>query len=115
MRGIGIDIVSVARIEELDKKYSTFRRKVLANDEEAPSVESLAGLWVAKEAVVKAMGTGFTGFGPSSVIIGRDSLGAPTVTLAEPALSVAEMRGISRIVVSISHAAGVAVACAVAL
>jgi holo-[acyl-carrier protein] synthase len=115
MIGIGIDIVSVSRVQELDDKYAAFRNKVMAEGEEAESTESLAGLWAAKEAVVKSLGTGYAGFGPTSIIIGKDSLGAPEVTLRGRALEQARNKGISRILVSISHAAGVAVACAIAM
>lgn len=116
MLGIGIDITPVARIAGLEEKYKTkFREKILASSENPETVESLAGLWAAKEAVSKAMGTGLSGFGPTEIIIGRDALGAPTVTLVGQALEVARARGISRFMVSISHAGGMAVACAVAL
>ncbi len=115
MHGIGIDIVSVARIERIDTKYKSFRVKILAEGEVAHSPESLAGLWAAKEAVVKALGTGFTGFGPKSIIISKDAAGGPVVRLVGAALEAAQSRGVCRVLVSISHSAGVAVACAVAL
>lgn len=116
MLGIGIDITPIERIANLDAKYKAkFRQKMLAEGENPATVESLAGLWAAKEAVSKAMGTGLSGFGPTEIIIGRDELGAPTVTLVGKALETARARGIGRLMVSISHAGGMAVACAVAL
>ncbi|MBT9135477.1 MAG: Holo-(acyl-carrier-protein) synthase [Firmicutes bacterium] len=116
MQGIGIDITSVARIATLEQKYGQrFRARVLAEGEQAVSAESLAGLWAAKEAVVKAMGTGYSGFGPQCISITADSSGAPQVKLRGRASAMADERGISRFLVSISHASGLAVACAVAI
>ncbi|MBS3873056.1 MAG: holo-ACP synthase [Firmicutes bacterium] len=116
MLGIGIDITSVDRITALNSRYGQrFINKVLASGESFASMESLAGLWAAKEAVVKAMGTGYLGFGPQSICITPDSFGAPEVLLRGQAATLAEQRGISRFMVTISHAEGLAVACAVAL
>jgi len=116
MLGIGIDITSVGRIAELSSRYGhRFADKVLARGESCASMESLAGLWAAKEAVVKAMGTGYLGFGPQSICITPDSFGAPQVLLRGHAAELARQRGISRFMVTISHAGGLAVACAVAL
>jgi len=58
---------------------------------------------------------GFLGFGPTEICINRDELGAPTVELRGVANDVAFKRNVGNVMVSISHAAGVAVACAVAL
>ncbi|MBT9134515.1 MAG: Holo-(acyl-carrier-protein) synthase [Firmicutes bacterium] len=116
MLGLGIDITPVERIAALDRAYpERFRRKVLAPGEMPRTAESLAGLWAAKEAVSKALGTGFGEFGPRDIRIGYDAHGAPTVTLAGRAEQVAQARGIARLLVSISHAGGMAVACAAAL
>jgi len=116
MLGLGIDITPIERIATLDGAYpERFRSKVLAPGEAPSSAESLAGLWAAKEAVSKALGTGFGEFGPRDIHIGYDPHGAPTVKLLGRAKQVAEARGITRVFVSISHAGGMAVACAVAL
>lgn len=115
MRGIGIDITPVERIARLDRTYpARFRGRVLAPLEAPSSPESLAGLWAAKEAVSKALGTGFSEFGPRDIYISYDLHGAPRVTLMGRAAEVAETRGITQVLVSISHAGGMAVACAVA-
>lgn len=116
MKGIGIDIVALARVERLDAEYGqSFRAKVMGPGETADSAVSLATLWAAKEAVAKSMGTGFRGFGPRDIIIHRDKLGAPTVELLQGARTVADTRGVTSVLLSISHDAGVVVACAVAL
>ena len=116
MVGLGIDVVAVSRISDLDVRYGhRFRTKVLAPGETASSVETLAGLWAAKEAVVKAMGCGFHGFGPVSVAIHSDQSGAPKVRLLGVAAEIGAALNIGTIHVSISHDSGLAVACAVAL
>lgn len=115
MIGIGIDITPIERIAAMSEKYGNkFLSKVLAEGEQGGNIETLAGLWAAKEAVAKALGTGFAGFGPTDICIHRNHLGAPTVELRGIALEVASARGIQSVLVSISHAASVAVACAVA-
>ncbi|MDP3058141.1 MAG: holo-ACP synthase [bacterium] len=116
MIGLGIDIVSLERIASLIEKYGRrFEEKILAPHEEAATSESLAGLWAAKEAVAKAIGTGYCGFGPTSIAIIKDSHGTPRAVLYGGAKATAETRGIEHILVSISHSAGVAVASAVAM
>jgi len=116
MLGIGIDITKVARIAELKDKYGPrFLAKVLGEGESASSAESLAGLWAAKEAVVKAMGTGYSGFGPSCIAITKDPFGALRVSLHGRADEIARARGIKGFHISIAHDGGLAVACAVAI
>jgi len=116
MLGIGIDITIVSRIADLKDKYGTrFLARVLGEGESAASVESLAGLWAAKEAVVKAMGTGYSGFGPRCIIVTKDSFGALKVSLHGRAAELARDRGIKSFHISIAHDGGLAVACAVAV
>lgn len=116
MIGIGIDITPIERISAMQDKYGDkFLDKLLAEGEQGGSVQTLAGLWAAKEAVAKALGTGYTGFGPTDICILRDSLGAPSVELRGEAADIALLRGVKTVKLSISHAAGLAVACAVAL
>lgn len=61
---IGIDIVDVKRIEEIINKHENFLEKVFTEDEierikkRKNPYERIAGMYAAKEAVSKAMGTG---------------------------------------------------------
>ena len=61
--GIGIDIVSIARIDHALSKYRhTFLEKIYSQKElEAGSINTLclAEKWAGKEAIAKALGTGF--------------------------------------------------------
>ena len=62
--GIGIDIVEISRVVELINKYSSFRNKILTPEElldpRSHKPEFIAGRWAAKEAVAKAIGSGFS-------------------------------------------------------
>lgn len=73
----------------------------------AAKAESLAGMYAAKEAVAKALGTGIA-FPLTDIVIGHTSAGQPTVTLTG---SLADKGG--RVLLSVTHDAGVAGACAV--
>jgi holo-[acyl-carrier protein] synthase len=101
--GIGTDIIEIARFEALSERFlkRCFTEAERAYAREKP--ETLSGLFAAKEAVVKAMGTGFTGFMPDDIEITRNARGKPEVTLHKKAREAAEAAGIVRIEVSISH------------
>jgi holo-[acyl-carrier protein] synthase len=58
---IGIDIVSISRIENIIKKFGDKALKRFLNDKEIELIktpETAAGFWAAKEAFSKALGTG---------------------------------------------------------
>jgi len=82
--GIGVDIVKIARFEGkaenskfMARIFTTREQDYLANK----SIQSMAGLFAAKEAVAKALGTGFRGFSPCDIEITHDELGKPQVVL----------------------------------
>ncbi|WP_100406104.1 holo-ACP synthase [Bacillus solitudinis] len=66
--GIGIDIVEIQRVEKLAKKQSRFVERILTDKEQSMynnyspnrKIEFLAGRFAAKEAFVKAVGTGIS-------------------------------------------------------
>lgn len=104
--GIGCDVVSVARIEDSlanprfsEKVYTQYERDYLRDR----TVHSAAGLWAAKEAVCKALGTGFVGFTPKDIEIRHTQSGQPYVLLHCGAERIAAARGITAIHLSISH------------
>ena len=113
--GIGTDIVTIGRIEKacenrlfLEKYYTDAERKACGG-----KVTSLAGNFAAKEAVAKALGTGFSGFGPEKIEILRNEAGAPMASLCGGALERFQAMGGKRLLVTISHEKeGCAVACA---
>ncbi len=114
--GIGTDICDIRRIEKAVKK-SCFLEKVYTKKEIEQSKgrsNSLAGNFAVKEAVSKALGTGFRGFGPQQIEVLRQESGAPYVQLYGKALEIMEEKGIDRFFVSISHEKEYAIAYVVA-
>ena len=116
IRGVGCDVADVERIRPLaaqerflQKVYTPRERAAIA----AKGAPTAAGLWAAKEAVSKALGTGFDGFGPREVEICTTGRGAPEVQLHSGAQARLTALGGERIHVSISHERTLALAFAV--
>ena len=113
--GLGTDVCEIARVERalenprfLTRWFTAEERTYLAGRRP----ESAAGLFAAKEAAAKALGTGFVGFGPASLEIRHDEKGKPVcVALAGAAARLAALGG-REILVSISHDGGLAIAVA---
>ena len=108
---IGTDITQIRRIEMLIEKYGeTFKEKFLTSQEikNTKKVESLAGLWAAKEAISKALGCGI---GKSltfhDIIITKNEYGAPCFILSKKAQKIHKITQSS---LSISHDGGFAIA-----
>lgn len=70
----------------------------------------LAGRFAAKEAVLKAIGTGLRGFSWQQIEILADDLGAPVVLCHGHFAQALRERGVAKIHVSISHSREYAVA-----
>src|SRR2546427_6115963 len=110
VRGVGIDIVEVRRIEQaLDRWGDAFVTRIFttAEDERAkpPHARSarLAARFAAKEAVMKALGLGWRAMGWREIEILKDPLGKPTVTLRRGAPRAAEPQGKAAGRTSLSH------------
>ncbi|TET35169.1 MAG: holo-ACP synthase [Planctomycetota bacterium] len=120
--GIGTDIIEVARIRSmLERHGERARNRLLTEAEQAESEKfsdpapHIAGRFAAKEAVLKALGTGLIGAMTwHDIEIQTDPHGRPTVTLSGEVAAEAEKRNIARIHLSISHTAEYATAQAVA-
>ena len=116
--GIGVDIVEVGRVKELLARYrDRFVRRVFTEAEaryasrSVREAERLAGRFAAKEAVLKAFGTGKShGILWRDVETVRGAMGKPEVKLYGKALNYMEKLGGKRIHVSITHDGGKAVA-----
>lgn len=116
--GVGTDLASTGRIAKalenprfLERIYTLKERTRLEGLCAERRAERAAGLFAAKEAVAKALGTGFRGFGFADVEILSDPAGRPTVALHGAAKTLAG-KG-ARLHVSISHDGGMALAFAV--
>jgi holo-[acyl-carrier protein] synthase len=116
--GIGTDIVRVSRIQNaLDRYGERFARRILAGQELADLKRTpyparfLARRFAAKEAVVKAYGTGFAqGMTFQDIAIGHDTAGKPLVLLSGVALELRHELGIGEMFISISDEQEYAVA-----
>jgi len=111
MMQIGIDIVEVERIAKaLNRGNKGFWNVVYTPTEaiyiqQAHFVEArAAGLWAAKEAVVKAFGTGFSeGIGFHNVEIQHTASGQPYAVLSGKLALWANERALQVLSISISH------------
>ena len=116
MIGVGTDIIEISRIEKATKETTSFMKKVFTPRECAyfetinSRIETLAGGFAAKEAVSKALGTGFRKITMQEIEIKRDTLGKPYVVLYGAAEARLEELGGSQIEISISHCKTYAVA-----
>jgi len=115
--GIGVDIVKVERVAKISlaARERLFTPQELASCKGSPEriAERLAGRFAAKEAVLKALGTGLAqGIRWQDVEVVNGSLGEPTVILHGKAKELAEQKNIQNIMLSLSHDAGLAIAMA---
>jgi len=117
--GIGTDIIEIARFKRngqslgrrfMERCFTEKEREHLANR----NIENIAGYFAAKEAVAKALGTGFVNFWPNAIEIQYNKNGRPIVILHEGAATFAENVGITCIDISISHCKTYATAMAIA-
>lgn len=102
---VGIDIIEIERVEKSAANPAFFARVFTENEKvyyekSGKRAETLAGFFSAKEAVVKALGTGFKEARHNEIEINHDSLGAPYVTLYGKAR---EMLIGFKVNISISH------------
>ena len=117
IRGIGLDLCDIGRIERaiekehfLERVYTPGERERILAARGARRGEIAAGMFAAKEAVAKALGTGFAGFGPDAVEILPDDQGRPTCALYGRARVLA---GDARVHVTVTHESGFAAATAI--
>lgn len=119
IKGVGVDIIEINRIREAIKKNDSFVKKLFSDKEmeyikgEKLKAQYLAGRFSAKEAVSKALGTGFRGFEFKNIEIYKDDLGKPIVVLSGKAKAIAEEAGNYQIQLSISHDRDKAIAYAI--
>jgi len=116
--GIGTDIIEIARMAEtLSQKGDAYARRLLTDAEFAEFQQRgnkaayLAKRFAAKEAAVKALGTGFAdSITWKQVNIANNEKGMPVLTLTGKAQERADALGVTRLHVSISDEKHYAVA-----
>lgn len=115
--GIGVDLVSVARIQSsLERHGERFFERVL-HEAERPRLAGsksaanlLAKSFAATEAFSKALGTGVRGFRFNDVGIVRDELGRPQLIYSARVQALLDVRGIVVSHLSLSDDAGLVTA-----
>lgn len=118
--GIGTDIVEIARIKQAIERNPKLLTRLFTENELAyfekrnMNIEHVAGGFTAKEAILKALGTGLSGLSWKEVEVLRGSSGKPMVKLYEKAKEHASKNNIGNIFLTISHSRDYATATAVA-
>ena len=118
--GVGVDLCGIARIERAIEK-AHFYERVFTPEERAyldqkgkGRVQSAAAMFAAKEAVAKALGTGFSGgVMPWNISVVHDEKGAPGAELSGAAKERLEQMGGADVRISLSHEGDSAIAFAV--
>lgn len=110
--GNGVDLIEISRIARAIEKPN-FCERVFTKAEIHESkmlAHRLAGFFAAKEAILKAMGTGLSNFSWQEMEVRHDSKGAPFLELSGKVRSFLIENRVSRIHLSISHCKEYAVA-----
>lgn len=122
--GTGVDLIEVERIERaLSRHGQRFLDRLFTPAEVqycegggAQKSHRLAARFAAKEATLKALGTGLrNGLNWTDIEVIRDPLGKPALRLTGKAADLAAQQGITQLHVSLSHAKDYAVAQVVAV
>jgi holo-[acyl-carrier protein] synthase len=121
--GIGTDIIECLRIAQMIQRHGEqFINRVYTPHEiqycqaRKQSTQHYAGRWAAKEAILKALGTGWRrGISWRDVEIRTEQSGKPYVVLRGGAREVCNELGIAEVLISISHCRSHATAYAVAV
>ncbi|KUK48032.1 MAG: Holo-[acyl-carrier-protein] synthase [Actinobacteria bacterium 66_15] len=119
--GLGVDIVEIARMRDALERRPRMKERLFSDEERAycegrnkPEIH-YAMRFAAKEAVLKALGTGFSGMRFRDVEVVRDERGRPSPHLSGRAAEVAEAAGVVEVHLSLSFTHENAVASAVAI
>ena len=120
--GLGVDIVEIKRMSSILKRSPSFAKHVFSSAEQkycnkrANPATHYALRFAAKEAVVKALGTGIAeGIGVLDIEVERAANGRPSIKLSGRALEIANEQGIRSLSISLSYTHTDAVACALAV
>ena len=84
--GIGTDLIHKEKVANIYSRYQEkFLKKILSSEEQeifyklpkTKKINFLCSSFASKEALVKALGTGFRGLYPSDITLQKDDLGKP--------------------------------------
>tara|TARA_R110002072_G_scaffold89737_8_gene200968 strand:- start:22791 stop:23165 length:375 start_codon:yes stop_codon:yes gene_type:complete len=118
IKGIGTDLVSILRIEQvLSKHGERFAAKILGSEEykqfhlSKRKLNFLAKRFAAKEATAKALGTGFSkGISWKDIQLAHNDHGKPELILTDGALDRFESLGAEQLLISLSDEASLIIA-----
>ncbi|HWR39388.1 MAG TPA: holo-ACP synthase [Patescibacteria group bacterium] len=108
--GIGIDIIEIERVNAALQREAFVRRVFTVGEREycesrgVQRSASYAARFAAKEAAVKALGTGFSGGSWQDVSVVLDAQGQPHLQLQGYYDQVACSKGVTRMYLSLTHA-----------
>lgn len=115
---VGIDIIEIHRIGEAVSRWTDAFLKRVYTEAELEYCQgrypNLAACFAAKESVMKALNTGFTGIRWREIEIVHGSNDAPLIRLYGAAQQIAEAQGITGFSISMAHCKEYAVAMVVA-
>jgi holo-[acyl-carrier protein] synthase len=108
---IGTDIIECVRIAQMIEKHGEMfltrvftQREIAYCSSRRSANQHYSGRWAAKEAALKALGTGWAkGIHWTDVEVQNEIGGKPTLILTNRAKEVAESLGIREMLISISH------------
>jgi len=118
VRGIGVDLVSIERMRRtIDRWQDRFLRRVFTEREIAycrarrDPVPHFAARFAAKEAALKALGTGLSlGVTWRELEVWRERGQAPVLTLSGRSRQIGHARGGTRMLLALTHEGGYALA-----
>jgi holo-[acyl-carrier protein] synthase len=116
--GLGLDVAEIDRIEAAIKRHpAAFVERVFTPAEAAycqryaNPYERYAGRFAAKEAAMKALGTGWSnGIRWKDIEVVREPSGKPILKLEGAARSIADRLGVKHIALTITHSGNLAIA-----
>lgn len=108
--GVGLDIVEIDRIQKIFNQYGdAFAKRILCENEyedyrkQKIQERFIARRFAAKEAVAKALGTGFSaGITMGMICVAHDESGRPIIKLYGKAKEKADSLGVENLLISIS-------------
>ncbi|MGH9443405.1 MAG: holo-ACP synthase [Thermoanaerobaculia bacterium] len=115
---LGLDLAEVSRISAaLDRWGQRFLARIFVDGElstrrshPAAFAQHVAGRFAAKEAAMKALGTGWRGLGFREIVVGRHASGKPILHFTGKAKARAEQLGVFQAEVTITHTGSMAAA-----
>ena len=115
--GIGVDLVKIDRIDKAGKHHGGFLERLFTDREreycsrQKFPAQHYAARFAAKEAVLKAIGTGWSaGIKWTDMEVLHGEGGGPIVNLSGRVKDLVDLKGVKQVLLSYSHDEGYAVA-----